>query len=221
MNAKNARGQPIPPLPLRARTLSHERLHYTEVMKVCARLASEKASALSRSGSWLWSSSRVASVEVVDGKAILQRQHAVSDFIPGPKDGQGWAERAVRMIEESIPDICYLAKRAAGHYDIMVNNLRTKKKKHVFLRLDEKEDGVYLTTYQMTRANEEYLGTIGTRLYTRMIRSLSDSWHIPTGGRGTGKRRDGGLTLRPRSIRVTGMSPKDVCARVGRFAYIC
>ena len=127
----------------------------------------------------------------------------------------------MRMIEDSLPAGCYLEKRSAGHHDIMVNNLRTNKKRHVFLRLDNKEDGVYMSTYQMTRINEEYLGTIGLRLYTYMIRSLSDRWHIATRGRGTGKRRDGGLTLRPRCIKVTGMTPEDLCDIVERFACIC
>jgi hypothetical protein len=221
MTVKTVRGQQNPPLPLRARALSDERLHYIELMKECARLSSEKASALRSSGSWLWSPSRDMDTTPVVLAERLQRQHAVSDFIPGPKNGQGWAARAMRMIEESIPDICYLKTYKDGHANIMVNNLRTNKKRHVFLRLDNKEDGVYMSTYQMTRPNEEYLGEIGLRLYTDMIRSLSDSWHIPTSGRGTGKRRDGGLTLRPRSIKVTGMSPKDMYDRVERFAYIC
>jgi len=135
----------------------------------------------------------------------LQRQNAVADSIPGPVSGSHWSERAMRMIEDSLPEGCYLKTMKDGHINIMMN------KRHLFLRLDAHTKGVVMSSYQHTGGNEEYLGEDGWKTYVDLVEGLTDDWSVKTKGQGSQSR------VKPRTIDLTGMTSDHLTEEISKF----
>jgi hypothetical protein len=135
----------------------------------------------------------------------LQRQNAVADFIPGPVSGSHWSERAMRMIEDSLPEGCYLKTMKDGHINIMMN------KRHLFLRLDTHSEGIKMSSYHRTPKGEDYLGPEGWKAYVDRVERLGNDWSVKTNGEGSRSQ------VKPRSIDLTGQTCKKITEEISKF----
>jgi len=87
--------------------------------------------------------------------------------------------------------------------------------KEVFLRLDTKDDGIYMESYHMTIANET---TLGDKLsaWISLVEGLPSEWIEQMEGRGTRKNKNGTM-VRPRSIKLSGLAHDRVEEEINRF----
>tara|TARA_B100000686_G_C16590141_1_gene862894 strand:- start:378 stop:845 length:468 start_codon:yes stop_codon:yes gene_type:complete len=144
----------------------------------------------------------------------LQRQHAVMDVIAGAERGNQWQDLATKTIETFLPEGYMLTKPLAGdnHRNIHFNG------KTVGLRIDHKEQGVYLSTYHLTKGHrdgkggmtEDEASAFGLRVVTN-----TTGWDIGKKGFVGARVHKGGI--KSRTINLTGMSRKKLCNLVSPF----
>ena len=109
------------------------------------------------------------------------------------------------MIEDSLPEECYLKTMKDGHINIMMN------KRHLFLRLETHTEGIKMSSYQHTVKNESYLGVEGWNTYVSRIERLGIDWSMKTKGKGSQSR------LKPRSIDLTDQTCNKVTEEISKF----
>jgi hypothetical protein len=143
----------------------------------------------------------------------LQRQNAVADFIPGPANGAHWSERVMRMIEDSLPEGCYLKTMKGGHINIMMD------KKNVALRIDRRDDGAYMSSWDLQKAELDgtkkekhaYLLTVDD--LKKVIEGDITDWEI-------GKKGFEGArchAVKSRTLKLTGLTCKKITEEVSKF----